>query len=42
MVTPYCAAGRIEGAEEMQYVPESKDALIPEDGRYKKGIKNGK
>ena len=43
MVTLYCAAGRIEGAEKignMWLIP--KDAEKPEDGRHKKGIKNGK
>ena len=43
MVTLYCAAGRIKGAEKMGnmwLLP--KDAEKPEDGRYKKGIKNGK
>ena len=43
MVTLYCADGRIEGAEKMGnmwLIP--KDAEKPEDGRYKKVIKNGK
>ncbi|HHV75678.1 MAG TPA: helix-turn-helix domain-containing protein [Thermoanaerobacterium sp.] len=43
MVTLYCADGRIKGAEKignMWLIP--KDAEKPEDGRYKKGIKNGK
>ena len=43
MVTLYCADGRIKGAEKMGnmwLIP--KDAEKPEDGRYKKGIKNGK
>ena len=43
MVTLYCAAGRIKGAEKMGnmwLLP--KDAEKPEDGRYKKGKKNGK
>lgn len=43
MVTLYCAAGRIKGAEKMGnmwLLP--KDAEKPEDGRYKKVIKNGK
>jgi hypothetical protein len=43
MVTLYCVAGRINGAEKignMWLLPE--DAEKPEDGRYKKVIKNGK
>jgi AraC family transcriptional regulator len=43
MVTLYCADGRIKGAEKignMWLIP--KDAEKPEDGRYKKGMKNGK
>jgi hypothetical protein len=43
MVTLYCADGRIKGAEKigiMWLIP--KDAEKPEDGRYKKVIKNGK
>ena len=43
MVTLYCVAGRIKGAEKignMWLIP--KDAKKPEDGRYKKVIKNGK
>lgn len=43
MVTLYCADGRIKGAEKMGnmwLLP--KDAEKPEDGRYKKVIKNGK
>lgn len=43
MVTLYYVAGRIKGAEKvgnMWLIP--KDAEKPEDGRYKKVIKNGK
>lgn len=43
MVTLYCADGRIKGAEKigiMWLIP--KDAEKPEDGRYKRVIKNGK
>jgi hypothetical protein len=43
MVTLYCAAGRIKGTEtvgNMWLLP--KDAEKPEDGRYKRVIKNGK
>lgn len=42
MVTLYCVAGRIEGAEKvgnLWLLP--KCAQKPEDGRYKKVIKNG-
>lgn len=42
MVTLYCVAGRVKGAEKignMWLLP--KDAEKPEDGRYKKVIKNG-
>jgi AraC family transcriptional regulator len=43
MVTLYCADGRIEGAEKKGNMwLLLKDAKKPEDGRYKKGIKNGK
>ena len=43
MVTLYCVAGRIKGAEKIGniwLIP--KDAEKPEDGRCKKVIKNGK
>ncbi|MFA7205671.1 MAG: DNA-binding protein [Saccharofermentanales bacterium] len=43
MVTLYCADGRIKGAEKigiMWLIP--KNAEKPEDGRYKRVIKNGK
>ena len=43
MVMLYCVAGRINGTEKMGnmwLIP--KDAEKPEDGRYKKGKKNGK
>lgn len=43
MVTLCCAAGRIKGAEKMGnmwLLP--KDAEKPKDGRYKRGLKNGK
>ncbi|WP_394326486.1 DNA-binding protein [Syntrophomonas wolfei] len=43
MVTLYCADGRIKGTEKignMWLLP--KDAEKPKDGRYKRGLKNGK
>ena len=43
MVTLYCAAGRIKGAEKignMWLLP--KDAEKPEDGRVKREVQSGK